>query len=195
MKDINDFLDYLLIDKKYSDNTIESYKNDLYKFYDFLKKDMTNVTENDINNYLMSLKKNGSNDNITIVCESGNLGDSAIEMIAKVTAIYSKDRIIQTQKTEITETVHDKNTYQTRKETYSNSYAQRENNDTTEYNYSYNDQTNTFKYSTYLKEIDLNALTEDEKTNYQIHNFLKLYEDSKYTCNLSGISKADLGLE
>ena len=62
MKDINDFLDYLLIDKKYSDNTIESYKNDLYKFYDFLKKDMTNVTENDINNYLMSLKKNGSNE-------------------------------------------------------------------------------------------------------------------------------------
>ena len=142
-----------------------------------------------------NIAANPESNAITIVCESGNLGDEAIEMTAKVTATYNKNRIIQTKKTEVIETVHDNSAYQTRKSTYSNSYAKRENTETTEYTYSYDDKTNTFKYSTYLKGIDQNTLTEDEKTNYEIPNFLKSYEDGNYTCKLSGISRADLGLE
>ena len=34
---INEFINYLLIDKKYSNDTIVSYKNDLDKFYMFFK--------------------------------------------------------------------------------------------------------------------------------------------------------------
>jgi len=146
-------------------------------------------------------KKNGdvavdpSSNAIKIVCTSGNLGDEVIEMTSVVTATYSEDRVIQSKKTEITEIVNDKSAYETRKNTYSNSYAKRENTDTIEYTYSYDDKTNTFKYSTYEKKIDLNSLTEDEKTNNEIPNFLKSYEDGNYTCKLTGITRAELGLE
>jgi len=58
-KNIEEFLDYLLIDKKYSDNTIESYRNDLNKYYEFIKKDIKNASEDDINKYIISLNKNG----------------------------------------------------------------------------------------------------------------------------------------
>jgi len=33
--EFNSFLDYLLLEKKYSDKTIVAYKNDLKTFYDF----------------------------------------------------------------------------------------------------------------------------------------------------------------
>ena len=39
---------YLLIDKKYSNNTVLSYMNDLKKFDNFIKKDIVEVNKNDI---------------------------------------------------------------------------------------------------------------------------------------------------
>lgn len=57
---IEDFLDYLLIDKKYSSNTIESYKNDLMKFYDFCKEkkiQLHRIRKETMKEYLGYLKK------------------------------------------------------------------------------------------------------------------------------------------
>ena len=55
MIEIDDFCNYLLIDKHYSSNTIESYKRDLIKFYDYNKKDIKNINKDDIKNYLKYL--------------------------------------------------------------------------------------------------------------------------------------------
>lgn len=61
MKEIELYLDYLLIDKKYSKNTIVSYKTDLERFFKYVKKDIKNITENDINSYIINLNQNGYN--------------------------------------------------------------------------------------------------------------------------------------
>lgn len=56
---IEDFLDYLLIDKKYSQNTIEAYEYDLEKYYLFFNKRNLNITDikkDDIKDYLKELK-------------------------------------------------------------------------------------------------------------------------------------------
>lgn len=50
--EIDLFTNYLLIDKKYSSNTIESYKRDLIKFDNFCKKRCSSISEDDIKNYL-----------------------------------------------------------------------------------------------------------------------------------------------
>ena len=55
--DINKFIEYLLIDKKYSENTIKSYTNDLKKFNKFNKKQINNIKEQDIKNYIKYLNK------------------------------------------------------------------------------------------------------------------------------------------
>lgn len=52
MIEIDDFCNYLLIDKHYSSNTIESYKRDLAKFYEYIKKDFKNIDKNDVKDYL-----------------------------------------------------------------------------------------------------------------------------------------------
>lgn len=54
---IKDFLDYLLIDKKYSLNTKKSYENDLLNFSEYIKEDLTKITKNNIIEYLEYLKK------------------------------------------------------------------------------------------------------------------------------------------
>lgn len=51
------FIDYIN-QKNYSVNTLISYINDLYYFYEFVNIDLINVTENDIRNYLEYLNKN-----------------------------------------------------------------------------------------------------------------------------------------
>lgn len=48
MNYIEEYRKYLLIDKKYSNNTILSYMNDLNNFQKFIKKDMTKINKNDI---------------------------------------------------------------------------------------------------------------------------------------------------
>ena len=62
MQEIEEFLDYLLIDKNYSNNTILSYKNDLLKFTEYINKDLKNVKKDDIDSYMQFLHKEGYND-------------------------------------------------------------------------------------------------------------------------------------
>ena len=63
---INEFTEYLIIDKKYSENTIKAYNNDLKKFKNFIKnKTIHNIDENSIKDYLKYLNKE-NNDTKTI---------------------------------------------------------------------------------------------------------------------------------
>ena len=61
MKEIEMFLDYLSIDKNYSENTIASYKNDLLKFLNY-NQNILKVKKDDIESYLIKLKKEGYNE-------------------------------------------------------------------------------------------------------------------------------------
>lgn len=64
-KEIDLFVSYLLIDKKYSQNTIDSYTNDLNKFSSYINKDIKNIKKEDIINVLKKLQKeNLSNSSI-----------------------------------------------------------------------------------------------------------------------------------
>ena len=60
---IEEFLRYLLIDKGYSENTIDSYRRDLMKFLEFNKnKNINNITNSDLKEYFKHLKKENLND-------------------------------------------------------------------------------------------------------------------------------------
>lgn len=59
---IDDFINYLLIDKHYSNNTIESYNRDLNKFNNFFNKELNSISRNDIKDYLKFLKDSNSCD-------------------------------------------------------------------------------------------------------------------------------------
>lgn len=66
MKELNQFvkeyLSYLLIDKKYSNDTIHSYQNDLEKFCIFFRnKSLENINKQDICNYLKFLENENLN--------------------------------------------------------------------------------------------------------------------------------------
>ena len=62
---VDSFLEYLVIDKKYSDNTVKSYHNDLKKFTNYFKaKKANDISGNDIKEYLKYLRK--TNDTKTI---------------------------------------------------------------------------------------------------------------------------------
>lgn len=52
MNYINEYKKYLIIDKKYSDNTIRSYENDLKNFSNFINKNILNVKKEDILNFI-----------------------------------------------------------------------------------------------------------------------------------------------
>lgn len=52
LNEIELFCNYLLIDKKYSNNTIESYKRDLVKIDNYLNKSINNIKDTDIKKYL-----------------------------------------------------------------------------------------------------------------------------------------------
>lgn len=57
--EIEMFIEYLIIEKKYSKNTVLSYERDLKKFCIFIKnKKITEITRKDIQNYLNDLSKN-----------------------------------------------------------------------------------------------------------------------------------------
>ena len=57
MKYIDDFLDYLQVIKKHSENTIKNYKVDLLEFMDFTSNNL-NINKDDVNNYLKHLYDN-----------------------------------------------------------------------------------------------------------------------------------------
>ncbi len=59
MKEIEDFLSYIKNQKNYSEKTFLSYKNDLYSFYEYIKKDIRDVKISDIRNYISDLIKYG----------------------------------------------------------------------------------------------------------------------------------------
>ena len=64
-KYIDEFIDYLRFEKKYSENTISSYKRDLNKLNSYLKKDFTKLTKADIQKYIQNLSKNESSNTIS----------------------------------------------------------------------------------------------------------------------------------
>ena len=53
---IDSFLDYLLIEKKYSINTINSYRNDLNIFREFMPDDLNKINSKKLREYLKYLK-------------------------------------------------------------------------------------------------------------------------------------------
>lgn len=55
---INDYIDYLRLERRYSENTICSYNSELIKFKKYIKKDFTVIKDNDINEYLKFLDAN-----------------------------------------------------------------------------------------------------------------------------------------
>lgn len=59
MKHIENFLNYLSLEKGYSPNTIESYGRDLKAFSDFIKKEEKDLTKEDVLSYLRALQKKG----------------------------------------------------------------------------------------------------------------------------------------
>jgi len=60
---IEEFLTYLLIDKGYSSNTIESYKRDLLKFLEYNKeKDINNISSEDLKEYIKYLNNKNLNE-------------------------------------------------------------------------------------------------------------------------------------
>ncbi len=60
---IEDFLRYLLIDKNYSNNTIESYKEDLLKFSEFFNnKDISSIDIDDLKRYVKYLNNQELNE-------------------------------------------------------------------------------------------------------------------------------------
>lgn len=52
---MNNFYSYLLIEKKYSNNTIKSYKQDLDKFKNYMNKNISDIDSKDIHQYLKYL--------------------------------------------------------------------------------------------------------------------------------------------
>lgn len=56
-KYIDEFIDYLRFEKKYSENTISSYKRDLNKTNTYIKKDFAKLNKKDIQNYIQKISK------------------------------------------------------------------------------------------------------------------------------------------
>ena len=54
---LDDFSNYLKIDKNYSNNTIESYIRDIRFFLDFIKKDIEDISKKDIDKYILHIKE------------------------------------------------------------------------------------------------------------------------------------------
>lgn len=56
-KELNEFINYLRVEKRLSENTINSYKLDILKFYNFFNNKIINLSENDISKYIKYLNK------------------------------------------------------------------------------------------------------------------------------------------
>lgn len=62
---INEFINYLLFEKKYSKNTVDSYNRDLKKANQYLKKDFPKLTKKDFQNYIQNLSKEESSSSVS----------------------------------------------------------------------------------------------------------------------------------
>ena len=54
-KEIYDYMNYLIIERQLSNNTIDAYKRDLYSFFNYIKKSYKSVKKEDVINYITSL--------------------------------------------------------------------------------------------------------------------------------------------
>lgn len=61
---VNDFNNYLLIDKNYSSNTVESYMRDIRYFLEYTDKNIIDITKKDIDNYILHLLPNKNDSSI-----------------------------------------------------------------------------------------------------------------------------------
>ena len=61
-KEIDTFKSYLLIDKNYSKNTIESYNSDLSFFDEYINKPLLSINSDDIKSYIKYLKDSNHNE-------------------------------------------------------------------------------------------------------------------------------------
>lgn len=55
-ENLNAFLTYALVERKYSFETIEAYKRDLIKFHNYIKKDLKKTTKDDVKKFNESLE-------------------------------------------------------------------------------------------------------------------------------------------
>ena len=62
---INEFTDYLRFEKKYSENTISSYKRDLSKVDKYIKKDFKTLSKNDIQAYIQYFSKEENSSSVS----------------------------------------------------------------------------------------------------------------------------------
>lgn len=66
-KEIYDYMNYLIIERQLSNNTIDAYKRDLYSFFNYVNKGFKSVSKNDVINYITSLNMNPKSINRHIV--------------------------------------------------------------------------------------------------------------------------------
>ena len=59
MKYIDEYLEYLVVIRKHSDNTIINYQKDLYEFMNFLSNDSLRINKDTVNSYLKELYDKG----------------------------------------------------------------------------------------------------------------------------------------
>ncbi len=78
---LDDFKNYLAIDKNYSKNTIESYMRDLRFFLEYVNKEVDVITKKDIDNYILHIFKTYNESSINRIIAS-------IKSFYKYLAIY-----------------------------------------------------------------------------------------------------------
>ena len=59
-KQIDDYMNYVRVEKGLSDNTYDNYKRDLIYFFEYVKKDYSKITKSDIIKYIEYLSKNNN---------------------------------------------------------------------------------------------------------------------------------------
>ncbi len=62
---LDQFENYLFLEKKYSQNTITSYKKDLENFLSYTKKNIKKIKKEDIKNYIQTISKNKSSKSVS----------------------------------------------------------------------------------------------------------------------------------
>ena len=67
---LDDFSNYLKIDKNYSDNTVESYIRDIRFFLDYINKDIEDISREDIDKYILDTIPNYNGNSINRIIAS-----------------------------------------------------------------------------------------------------------------------------
>ena len=62
MNNIEDYINYIYIEKKISNNTKEAYKKDLEYFYNYINKDINKISTDDVRKYINYLSDNNNSD-------------------------------------------------------------------------------------------------------------------------------------